>query len=220
MNSKGLCLLLISVLVVVESTPISYFDAGNANAFIDQILNAVKAKYNQTLDPFHIPDKVVSFRKKVGLITFHGEAKLTEGTITGLSHLIRSGDSTLGNENNHFVAHLQFGDKNIHVHYKGEATFMDLHTHVTLESQVGDIDVKATITLDSAGKATINQLEIDELEHVKIHVHTPIAILDPLIDLFGDEFVKIFNPMAKEMLSKLLKDMLGKELENFKMPVG
>ena len=179
----------------------------------------MKAKYNATLDPFHVPDKVVSFSKKVGLITFHGEAKLTEGTITGLSHLYRSGDSSLGTENQHFVAHLKFGDKNIKVHYKGEARFMDLHTHVTLESLIGDIDVKATIGVEN-GKPAITEFQIDELKHVKIDIHTPIKILDHFIDFLGEEFIKIFNPTAENLISKILKDVVGKELANFKMPVG
>jgi len=220
MYLKTLTFVILSVSIAVDCSPVSYFDAGNANAFVDQVLNAVKAKYNQTLDPLHIPDKVVSFKKKVGILNIHGEAKLSEGTITGLSHLYRSGDSSMGTENSHFVAHLRFGDQNIHLHYKGEASFMDLHTHLTLESQIGDIDVKAVIGLDSSGKPSITSFEIDELKHVKLDVHTPIPILDHFIDFLGEEFIKVFNPVARNLVSKILKDMVGKELSNFKMPIG
>jgi len=147
-----------------------------------------------------------------------GSAKLTEGTIVGLSHLHRSGDSDIGTENNHFIAHLRLGDDNIRIHYKVDANFMNLlHPHLTLESEVENIDMKATIGLDADGKPTLTEFHIEELKHVKIHVHG-LGLLDPLIDLIGDAFIEVFNPTARDLLSNLLKGMIGDMLKNFKLP--
>jgi hypothetical protein len=223
MQTKLLSFLCISCFVLVQSTPIGYFtqeffDTGNADAFVDQVLTAAKAQYGATLDPFHVPDSDLKFSKKLGILTLSGEAKLTEGTITGLSHLKRSGESTIGTENNHFVAHIEVGDDNIKIHYKVDATFMNLfHPKLTLESEVGNIDIKAAIGVDADGKPVLNELHIEELQHVKIYVHG-LGLLDPLIDLIGDAFIEFFNPTARDLLSNLLKGMLGDVLKNFKLP--
>jgi len=223
MQIKLLSFLFVSGIILVQSTPIAYFtqdffDSGNANAFIDQVLTAVKTQYGKTLDPFHVPDKTLSFAKKVGIITFKGEAKLTEGLINGLSHLHRTGESTIGTENKHFVAHLQMGDDNIKVHYKVELSFMNIfHPHLTLESEIENIDMKATIGIDDAGHPQLTEFHIDELKHVKVHVHG-LGLLDPLIDLVADSFVAVFNPTARDLLSNLLKGMVGDMLKNFKLP--
>ena len=124
----------------------------------------------------------------------------------------------MNTEDKHFVVKLKFGDQNIRIHYKAEASFEDLHTSATLESQVGDIDVKATVALGSDGKPTLSSFEIDELRHVKIDVHTPLKILDHLVDALAEGFITVFNPMARDLISKVAKDLLEKELKNAKFP--
>ncbi len=143
---------------------------------------------------------------------------MTEGLITGLSHLHRSGESTMGTENNHFTAHLRIGDNNIKIHYKVEASFLNIfHPHLVLESEVENIDIKADIGLDSDGKPSLTQFHIEELKHARVHVHG-LGLLDPLIDLIADGFVEIFNPQARDLLSNIMKNMVGDMLKNFKMP--
>jgi len=213
-----LSFLLISAIIAVECTPIGYYEESNANEFVDQVLAAVKTEFGASLDPFHLPDTVAKFSKKIALITFHGDAKLTQGTITGLSHLARSGDSTIGTENEHFTAKLQLGDNNIHAHFNVRLDFMDLTTHLDLDADIANIDLKTTIGVDAAGKPMISSLDIDELKHVRIQVHGPVAPLDGVLDLLADAFIEVFNPLARTELSKVLKDIIGKEIANLHLP--
>jgi hypothetical protein len=220
MQVKLLSFLSILGFVLVQSTPIGFpsaefFDAGNADAFVDQVLTAVKTQYGKDLEPFHVPDKTFQFSRKVGILDLKGNVKLTEGLITGLSHLHRSGESTMGTENNHFTAHLRIGDNNIKIHYKVEASFLNIfHPHLVLESEVENIDIKADIGLDSDGKPSLTQFHIEELKHARVHVHG-LGLLDPLIDLIADGFVEIFNPQARDLLSNIMKNMVGDMLKNF-----
>jgi len=218
---KTLSLLVITAFIAVECNPFGYYadDAANANAFVDSVLTAVKKSYSANLDPLHIPDiTAFQFSKKVGIITLKGDAKLEEGTITGLSHLTRSGDSSLGTEGGHFAAKLQFGDNNIHAHFKLDAEFMGLKVKATLDTDIGNIDVKVNIGVGADGKPAITAFEIDKLQHVKIDVHGPIAPLDGVLDLLLDGFVEVFNPQVEKLLGGILKDFVGKELANFKLP--
>jgi len=215
---KTLSLLVITAFIAVECNPFSYYDA-SANQFVDQVLEAVKKSSSASLDPLHIADiTAFQFSKKVGIITLKGDAKLEEGTITGLSHLARSGDSSLSTEGGHFSAKLQFGDNNIHAHFKLDAEFMGLHVKATLDSDIGNIDVKVNIGVGADGKPAITSFEVDKLQHVKIDIHGPIAPLDGILDLLLDGFVEVFNPLAEKLLGQVLKDVVGKELANFKLP--
>jgi hypothetical protein len=143
---------------------------------------------------------------------------LTQGVITGLSHLHRSGDSTIGTENNHFAAHIQMGDNNIKVHFNVQVDLLGIfHPHLVLESDIENIDLKADIGVGADGKPTLTGLLIDELKHVKVQVHG-LGPLDPLVDVIADEFIKVFNPQARDLLSGVLKGMVGDLLKDFKMP--
>jgi hypothetical protein len=218
MQAKLLSFLFISCFALVQSSPLGFFEVGNANAFVDQILTAVKTQYGTTLDPFHIPDQTLNFSQKLGIITLKGDAHLTEGVITGLSHLHRSGDSDIGTENSHFIAHLRLGDDNIKASFKVAANFMNLiHPHLTLESTIENIDMKATIGVDANGKPQVNEFHVEELKHVQVYVHG-LGLLDPLVDLIADGFIAAFNPTARDLLSNLLKGMIGDLLKDFKLP--
>jgi len=222
MNTILLSFLFLCGFLHVQTLPVEengqYYEAGNANAFIDSVLTAVKTEYGAQLEPFHLPNEELAFSQKVGIITLKGDIKLTNGTLNGLSHLHRANNATLGTENQHFVVHLQVGDENVKFRYNAHVDFLDiLHPNLVIEGDIGNIDINATIMLDSEGKPVINQFEIDELKHVQIYIHG-LGILDPLLDLIADAAIEVANPQIRNALSHLVQGMIGEQLANFHLP--
>ncbi|CAG2163985.1 unnamed protein product [Oppiella nova] len=208
-------ILILALVAVAQCLPLN--DEG-ADKLVDQLLDVVKTKYGAQLDPLHLNDSVAAFSKKILGITFHGDAKLTEGTITGLKNLKRSGPSDIQTKDA-FKAHVQFGDNNLAIHFKAILDFMDLHTDGILNAQVGNLDVKVDVAIDSkSGKITINSFEVDKLKSVKIDFHGPIPVADEIVDLIGEAFITIFNKQAEELVGKVVKDILAKELDHMKFP--
>jgi len=192
--------------------------AGNANAFIDSVLTAVKTEYGTSLEPYHLPDETLAFNQKIGIITLKGDIKLTNGSLTGLSKIHRAGNATIGTEAGHFAVHLKVGDEKISFAYNAKVNFLDiLHPNLQIEGDVAAIDINATIMLDSDGKPKISQFEIDELKHVRFHVHG-LGILDPLVDLIADVAVEVANAQIRKALSHIVEGMVGSLLTSYKLP--
>ncbi|XP_054154717.1 uncharacterized protein LOC128953265 isoform X1 [Oppia nitens] len=209
--------IILALVAYATCSPLVNDAKDDANKFVDQLIQIVKTKYGDKLDPMHLNDTVAEFHKKIAGITWHGDAKLTEGTIWGLKNISRSGDSKIDIAKT-ISAHLQFGDANLKIHYKGELQFMDLKTSGSLEAYVDKLDVIADIGADDKGKLHVNGFNIDELKHVRIDFHGPIKVADHIIDALADGFVDIFNKQTRELLSKVVKDLLEKELQNLHFP--
>ena len=96
---------------------------------------------------------------------------------------------------------------------------MDLHTSGILNAQVGNLDVKVDVAVDTkSGKITINSFQVDALKSVKIDFQGPVKVADDIVDLIGESFITIFNKQAEELVGKVVKDMLQKELDHMKFP--
>ncbi|CAG2115077.1 unnamed protein product [Medioppia subpectinata] len=204
-------ILFLAFVAAAYSLPMS--NEGNADKLVDQLLEVVKAKYGAQLDPMHLNDSVAAFSKKIGLITFHGDAKLTEGTITGLKNIKRSGECTMTTDKG-FDVKVQFGDNNIGAHFKGLLEFMDLHTSGTVEIKIANFDTKVEVITDAAGKLAIKDFQVDELKKVGIVFHGPVEPLDGIVDLLGESFITLFNKQSRDLVGKILKGVVEKELQN------
>jgi len=203
-------ILFLACLAIAHSLPVN---EGNADKLVDQLLDTVKAKYGAQLDPLKMNATVAEFSKKIGIITFHGDAKLEDGVITGLKSLKRTGDATLTTDKG-FDVKVQFGDNDIHVHYKAELQFMDLKTSGTLDVQLSNIDVKVDVDTTAAGKLEIKDFTVDALKLTKVDFKGPIPAGDEIVDLLGQSFVTIFNKQSRDLIGGLLKGIVQKELEN------
>jgi len=192
--------------------------AGNANAFIDSILTAVKTEHAADLEPYHLPDEELVINQKVGIITIKGDVKLTKGTLTGLSKIHRNGDATVGTQAGHFAVDLKVGDEKVVLMYDAHIDLMNiLHPNLKIEADIAAIDIKMSISLSDDGKPVISSFEIDELKHTTFKV-TGLGILDPLVDVIADVVVEVANKQVRDALSKMVEPMIGGLLSDFKLP--
>ena len=154
-------------------------------------------KTDKNFDPLTIKEvHSVHFNRSVGLLNPHhleGDLKFHSTVITGLSHVQRIGNSVTENKNGSFLAQLKFGDSNVKARgFVSIHAGHHIHPELQVEADIGDIAVRFVIELGADGKPALKQFEIEEFEHVKIHVHG-LLLLDPLVDVVGDAYIALFN---------------------------
>ncbi|CAN8023743.1 unnamed protein product [Ixodes persulcatus] len=91
------------------------------NDIFDHILDSVSR--SEELDPFQLPEMVSSFERKI-LFRFHGEARIYNGTITGLSTMHRAGDSHLKMDESNLEVLADVGVGALDVNCKAHVKFM------------------------------------------------------------------------------------------------
>lgn len=135
--------------------------------------------------------------------------------ITGLSHISRNGDAKLDSDNG-FVAKMRLGDNEIKV--TGELTIKLgklIHPNLRLEVEIGHLDVIFAVAVGSDGKFSLKEFSIDELQNVHVKVHG-LSILDPVIDIVAESFIKFFNTQAMKLISDEIRPMIEAEIKNLK----
>jgi len=205
--------------LVITDFPETFFaDANNANEFIDSVLTAVKAQFGTQLDPFHLPDEeIFHFGKKIGPIDLGGSAKLSNGTLKGLSTLHRIGDSTIATEEGQFTAHLEISLEKLDFLYHAEVEFLSIiHPKFELLGTVGTLNINIALAVDGDGKPILKEFHVQDLVDVVIHEHG-LGEVDTLVDLFTNAFIQFFNPTVKSLLDSVLQPMIAGLLGDFKL---
>jgi len=209
----------------VQSTPVpdgeyppDYFaDEGNANEFIDEIVKVVKDQYKEKLDPFALPEQKAGFEKKIGLITFKGEAHLRDGVLHGLASLRRSKDAKLEQRGDGgFVARLGIGLDELDLQYQAGVSFMDLHKDVIIGAKVGFLEVDVAVALED-GKPKLEEFTVQELQNVEVKFQGKLKILDAIIEKIAGSVVKVFNKQVKETVSDVVGKLLADVIKNIKI---
>nr|ABL09301.1 allergen Aca s 7 [Acarus siro] len=191
-------------------------DDGNANQFVDQIVNALKSQKN--FDPLVIAEQHTNFDRKLGALHIKGKIDLKNTRITGLSHVQRVGDAILENKNGSFQAKLHLGDNNVKLFSDITIHLLSniIHPHLKVEADIGNIGVKFGVAIGADGKPALKDFDVEKLEHVKIIVHG-LGPLDPLVDLVADAFIAIGNTQARHLVTGIVRPIIESELKNFKL---
>ncbi|CAN7939350.1 unnamed protein product [Ixodes hexagonus] len=114
------------------------FYTKQANDVFDQMLDSVSR--SEQLDPYALPDQVTSFDRRV-LIRFHGEAKIYNGTLTGLSTIHRTGDSHFKVDESSLEVRADVGLGALDVTCKAHVKFMGRGPTVDVAIQIAYVRV-------------------------------------------------------------------------------
>lgn len=145
-----------------------------------------------------------------------GEIDLRQTVMTGLSGISRNGDAKLDSGSEGFTAKLRLGDNDVSVVSELTVRLGELiHPNLRLETEVGHLDVQLALGVGSDGAFQLKDFYIDELKKVHVKVHG-LSILDPLIDIVANLFVKFFNKDARDMVSEMVRPMIEVEIKHLK----
>jgi len=199
------------------------YEAGNANAFLDNLLTNARPTIEKELDPVDLPHGEVGFAKKIIGITFHGHAKVYQGWLAGLRTLHRTGDAEMTNTpDGAIVVDAKLGLNNLQGHYRASAKFMNLgpETGVTLTVTAISVRIKVKQGFVPGAHPELLAFAVEKVDAVNVKLDTGLGPLDWILsgvvnlvsNLVKDLVVKIVNAP----LHKILADTLGK----ITIPIG
>jgi hypothetical protein len=195
---------------------------GNANEYLDALLENVR-EYLVTngFDNYTLPDRVEGFSEEWIGITWHGEAKLFDGWLTGLQTIHRAGDAALSVDGETGTISLEglieFFD--FAAGYNMYVGFMDLGIDARAEVKISSVQIELKVRLIVTDPTDVKGfiVEIDELNitnpglvTVEFHGLGPLNfLLDALGFLVGNIFGGlIFNAVEGPIASAITNALL------------
>lgn len=160
-----------------------------------------------------------TIKERIGFLDVKIKVDLHKTTIAGLGHALRVGDAAVTNKDGSFNAKLQLGDADVRA--KSDLTVhvsQLIHPDLKLEADIGHLTVTFSVAIGSDGKPALKEFHIDELAHTKVHIHGAIALLDPVIDVIAQAFIRMFNSLARDAITQVVKPVLEDELKKLMGP--
>ena len=195
-----------------------------SDAQADQFMDKVVAAFNhrQSFDTVTLPGKSTNVHHDIGLIHIDGQIVIHFIKITGLGYVTRMGEvqveHDISSNSTIYKALLQLGGSNVKAYSSVSAYFGPyIHPEFRIESDIGSIGTHFSVQVDSKGVPTVKNFEIDQLQKVRFHLQGPFLPFDPMIEIFNNAFVTIFNNHARHFLSKQVQPLVEAELKSFKL---
>ncbi|KAG0424487.1 hypothetical protein HPB47_028302 [Ixodes persulcatus] len=201
------------------------------NDIFDHILDSVSR--SEELDPF---ERKILFR-------FHGEARIYNGTITGLSTMHRAGDSHLKMDESNLEVLADVGVGALDVNCKAHVKFMGrgptvtspcisptrgscwrpsskrtLHSCPMSMRQDSRARPAARPWRPQDGEMTLKQFKLQELDGFKLKM-TGLGPLTYLFTYFVRVFTKLFKNKVKNIVESRLAKMVANKLKGIKLDV-
>lgn len=183
----------------------------HANEVFDQILESVSQ--SEELDPFHLPDQVSGFDRTI-LVRWHGETRIYNATLTGLSTVRRTGDCRFQMDENGIdvMADVGVGALNLnskaHIKFMGVGPTVDLHVHIDYVRILLE-------ALQVDGVLQLRQFKVQELRGFQLKIKG-LGPLSSMFNFFSKYFTKVCKGLVRSRVEKVLRRLIEKKLQNLK----
>ncbi|XP_022248961.1 uncharacterized protein LOC111087247 isoform X2 [Limulus polyphemus] len=216
MDSK---VILLVALVIVPAVSAKFLSVGNANDYIDKVIENAKLAIGSDIDPLPLPEHTVGFEKKILLITYTGEAKLFDGYISGLSSLHRTGDCTIAKAEDLVSIFADVGFNNIEASYKGEVKFMELGPTITVTAKVESIRIKMGIAASTTDEdSALQSFELTEITGIEVKIGG-LGLLNWIFNLLSNLVIKILKRSITTVIERQIRNAIASEIAKIKFPI-
>jgi len=199
------------------------YEAGNANAFLDQILSNARSTIEKELDPVDLPNGGASFSKRILGIPVHGEAKVTEGWLAGLRTLHRAGDAEMMNApDGSIIVNAALGLNTLQGHYRASAKFMNIgpETGVTITVSYVSVMLRVKQTFQPGAHPELLDFAISRIDRIDVKFDSGFGPLDFILGTV----INLINNLVKDLIVKIvnepLKKLIGQKLSEITIPIG
>uniref|UniRef100_A0A224YEI2 Glycine rich superfamily member n=1 Tax=Rhipicephalus zambeziensis TaxID=60191 RepID=A0A224YEI2_9ACAR len=211
---KAAVMLLPLLLCLVVAAPAQNQSAAeqHANEVFDQILESVSQ--SETLDPLHLPEQVASFDRTF-LVRFHGEIRLYNTTLTGLSTVTRTGNCRfqMDDKGLDVLADVGVGaldlDSKAHVKFMGRGPAVDLHVHIDYVRVLLE-------ALQVDGVMQLRRFKVQELLGFTLKING-LGPLSYMFNFFSTYFTKLFKGIVRSHVEKILSAQIEKKIRDLKL---
>ncbi|XP_042900126.1 uncharacterized protein [Parasteatoda tepidariorum] len=229
---KILCLLLsifyLSPTIVDSSKTGGYKQAIlSCNDYIDSMIQEVLEENGDYFDPHPINESLLTFHKKVVFIDFKGEAKLTEGYISGLRNLHRVSSCSLSFEQGRLKVSAKLEIEKMFFNFTGSVKAININKAVSVKGDTSKVLVSTTISLDAEGKESVlESLNVDYISNITVGVEGMkfLGWMEETTKVSIGQFFKALTEKLVEVQMRRLAEERMKEkpfsLEKFDLDTG
>ncbi|XP_050049935.1 mite allergen Lep d 7-like [Dermacentor andersoni] len=211
---KYTAMLLLWLLCLVAAAPAQNQTATeqHANEVFDQILESVSQ--SETLDPLHLPEQVASFDRTF-LVRFHGETRLYNTTLTGLSTVQRTGNCRfqMDEKGLDVLADVGVGaldlDSKAHVKFMGRGPTVDLHVHIDYVRVLLE-------ALQVDGVVQLRRFKVQELLGFTLKING-LGPLSYMFNFFSTYFTRLFKGIVRSRVEKVLSSQIERKIRELKL---
>jgi len=199
------------------------YEAGNANAFLDQILSNARPSIQKDLDPIDLPEGGISFSKKILGITFHGGAQVNQGWLAGLSTIHRAGDAEMTNTpDGAIIVSAQLGLNNLQGHYRAFAKLLNIgpETAVTATVSYVSVSIKVKQTFQPGAHPELLDFAITRIDKIDVKLESGLGPLDFIIGGIVNLVSGLIKGLVVKIVNKPLKQLIGQKLSEITIPIG
>merc|ERR1712200_65241 len=190
-------------------------DTKGMNDLVDDLLSMIKPTLAEQLEPFKLPATTHGFSKDVLGISVHGEAKLYDGYLSGLSSIYRRGDVTMRKDGENDIFTGRLGLHHLKGQYRAHARFMNLGPKVTARITVNSVSVKYGIKqFPQPDKfPELVDFQIESIDGVKVKFYG----LGPLGWILGGlttAVVRVLKGVVSFALNTVVKTVISGKLKD------
>lgn len=189
------------------------FYEDHTNDVFDQILESVRK--SEKLDPLKLPEQVSKFDKKV-LVRFHGEAKLYNGTLTGISTIHRTGNSRFNMTEYGIDVFADVALGALDVNYKAHIKFMGKGPTVDMHVHIAYVRLLAEVAQGKESEMALKQFKVLRLDGFKLKING-LGPLSAIFNFFTKHFTNLFKNQVKNKVEKVIRGTLIKKIKELKL---
>jgi len=199
------------------------YEAGNANAFLDNILSNARPTIESELDPISLPEGGAEFSKKILGIPVFGHAKVFDGYLAGLRTLHRSGDAEMTNTpDGAILVTAELGLKNLQGHYKASAKFMNIGPQADATITVSSVQVhlKVKQTFQPGAHPELLDFSIVNLGAINVKLATGSLVSDFIFNTVANLIQGLVKGIVVKVVNEPLKKLIAQKLSEITIPMG
>ncbi|GFU26232.1 uncharacterized protein NPIL_27211 [Nephila pilipes] len=173
----------------------------SCNEYVDTLIKSILTDRGDILDPYNMNDSIISFQKKVVFVDFKGEAKLSEGYISGVSSLRRISPCSLSFENGRYKlsANLQTGA--MFFNFTGSVKVMNMGPVIFVRGNSSSADISLAFSLNATtGKeALLEELKMQDIKDMNVWIDG-LRLLSWMSDPLRNSAAIFFKHSVKKLI--------------------
>lgn len=187
----------------------------SSSSLLDHLLDKVKSEIAKSgYDPYDLPDLMESFQQDLRIFNLHGDASLYNGTLYGLSTLVRTGHVIAHYEKDSVILEANLGFENLTANYDWKVNLMDAGPAGSAEINVNSVDgyLKLRQPLKRGSKPILEEFKVKKIRNVWVDV-TGLGTMDFLVEMVVNLISNVFKRSIADVISGPIQKILQKELD-------
>lgn len=203
-------------LLVILVTLTSFASAFNqtllnvqVNEAFDAALNDAMTTHGARIDPYYVPDQVLSFERKYAVVNFRGTAKLHNIELDGLGNIQRKGNAHLYKNRTHSQITTTLGLPVLFFIADAEVSFMGIGPKRHFYGQIDESTIETTVSYDPRIETiSLLSFKLSDLKGLRLKVDGPGLVTDAVSNLILSNTVALFKRVFRYLIQQTLSRAL------------